>query len=411
MNSGYANKNNKLNNWLACLLGVLFPLVIILSLELIFHFLNLYPYKAFEDSYVTYEKELIFFPEWEKEISMPKSPDTYRIFVLGGSVAQGFGVEVPFSKLIEDKLNQASLNKRCEVINGGVGAAGSHRVFEVLKRACTYDPDLIIVYLGHNEFVEEMFLGPKGLYLKAIRLSQFLKQSRVINFLSSFVPKFRFKPELRLHFFGSRKFPLIHSQEQYEVRLKFLELNINKMIDYTKSRRTGILFVPAVPNLLAPIISIIHSPAYQSRSQEYNNIAALLKTTNDSLERIKLYTKLNAIDNQFASSHYYLGLEWLENNNLEKGKQELILANQFCKDGDRANSDIIRVITNVCNRKGIPVLDVTDQFYAELLEEYKRYRWDENENRLFIDECHPTERGHEIIANVITGYLIKKLSM
>ena len=41
-----------------------------------------------------------------------------------------------------------------EVINAGLLSYGSYRVAMVMEELITYEPDLFIVYTGHNEFLE-----------------------------------------------------------------------------------------------------------------------------------------------------------------------------------------------------------------------------------------------------------------
>lgn len=84
--------------------------------------------------------------------------DRYRVFVLGGSAAQGdpepaFGL----ARVVETMLRHHYPDADFEVVNLGVAAINSHVVLPMARDAAGLDPDLFIVYLGNNEVI-----GPFG---------------------------------------------------------------------------------------------------------------------------------------------------------------------------------------------------------------------------------------------------------
>jgi len=87
-----------------------------------------------------------------------KAENTYRIFILGGSAAQGdpeptYG----FSRILELMLEDRYPSVRFEVINTAVTATNSHVVYQIAREVTAFQPDLFILYLGNNEVV-----GPFG---------------------------------------------------------------------------------------------------------------------------------------------------------------------------------------------------------------------------------------------------------
>ncbi|HUU20890.1 MAG TPA: tetratricopeptide repeat protein, partial [Phycisphaerae bacterium] len=118
-----------------------------------------------QDAYVVNDKfGWRFFPRAIAREAMPfrlpaeKPPDTYRIFVLGGSAAQGVPAEAfSFSRILEVMLRQRFAGARFEVINTGMVAINSHVVVPIARECADHDPDLFVVYLGNNEVV-----GPYG---------------------------------------------------------------------------------------------------------------------------------------------------------------------------------------------------------------------------------------------------------
>jgi tetratricopeptide (TPR) repeat protein len=87
-----------------------------------------------------------------------KPPGTCRVFVLGGSAAQGdpepgFGLARMLEVLLRDQYPGVAF----EVVNAAPTAVNSHVVYAMAKAAVNLEPDALVVYSGHNEVV-----GPYG---------------------------------------------------------------------------------------------------------------------------------------------------------------------------------------------------------------------------------------------------------
>ena len=86
-----------------------------------------------------------------------KEPNTFRIFCLGGSTVQGrpFSIETSFPTFLEIALESADPTRKWEVVNCGGVSYASYRLVPIVEEVLDYAPDLIIVYSGHNEFLED----------------------------------------------------------------------------------------------------------------------------------------------------------------------------------------------------------------------------------------------------------------
>jgi len=94
-----------------------------------------------------------------QEFRAAKPADGFRVFVLGGSSAFGFpwGARVAFPRLLGDALRAAWPERSIEVVNAAAMSYGSHRLRILTHELLRYDPDLLILHEGHNEFVERRF--------------------------------------------------------------------------------------------------------------------------------------------------------------------------------------------------------------------------------------------------------------
>lgn len=137
------------------------------------------------------EKDVVALPYWGFTIPRNKGANTYRIVVLGGSVALG---HVPdeafnFSRILECMLSTAFPDLDFEVYNLACFALNSHVMRRAARECVALSPDLFVVYMGNNEYI-----GPFGpsrpssnppatsawiqgqIFLQQFRLSQVLRE-------------------------------------------------------------------------------------------------------------------------------------------------------------------------------------------------------------------------------------------
>src|SRR5579872_374827 len=122
-------------------------------------------------------------------IPAAKTPETFRIFVLGESAAMGdpdpsFG----FSRYLEVMLRERYPGMKFEIANTGSVAINSHVVLPIARELANYQPDLFIIYSGNNEVVGPYGPGTAltggGMSLPVIRGSIFYHSTRIGQLLT-----------------------------------------------------------------------------------------------------------------------------------------------------------------------------------------------------------------------------------
>ncbi len=85
-----------------------------------------------------------------------KPADAYRIFSVGGSTTYGrpYDDRVSFSGWLRELLPVADPSHDWEVINAGGVSYASYRVAKLMEELARREPDLFLIYSGHNEFLE-----------------------------------------------------------------------------------------------------------------------------------------------------------------------------------------------------------------------------------------------------------------
>lgn len=91
---------------------------------------------------------------FESTFHQPKHAGVFRVFWLGESAAKGFPQPpcLASSAFFEAMLNDLWPHRRFEVINLACTAVASFPIRGILEEAIQYQPDLVVVYCGNNEF-------------------------------------------------------------------------------------------------------------------------------------------------------------------------------------------------------------------------------------------------------------------
>ena len=91
------------------------------------------------------------------------------MFTIGGSTTYGqpFAEEVSFTGWLRTYLPVADSSRTWEVINCGGISYASYRAALVVEEIARYQPDLVVIYSGQNEFLEQPHLWRPAGYSRA----------------------------------------------------------------------------------------------------------------------------------------------------------------------------------------------------------------------------------------------------
>lgn len=153
------------------LTGLLILIFIIVFVEIILALIgfNFYPgnYYAIKNSpyfirnekasflYVGYKTGFLSYKEIDKNAVAldltKKARNEYRIFLLGGSVAENmFTAMIRLEKMLSEKYPQ----KNFSIYNFGIESFGTDRILQHYHELFHYHTDLILIHSGNNEFLE-----------------------------------------------------------------------------------------------------------------------------------------------------------------------------------------------------------------------------------------------------------------
>lgn len=339
-----------------------------------------------------------------------KPDDEFRIFCIGGSTVQGrpFSIETAFSQWLELGLTASDDSRSWKVINCGGVSYASYRLAPVLDEILRYKPDLIVLYTGHNEFLEDRtydaikndlpWLAHIHEHLSNFRSYTFLRSQFVSPARQSTKEELQPEVQARLDFKGGLDQYTRDDSWQEKVVADF-ERNLRRMADVSRTANVPLILVNPVCNLrdVAPFKSE-NSPGMTAN--ECRAFAAQLSSITTTHEPTSIDAKLASLqplatfNPRHADLQFELGQAYLLSGDFENAKQHLIAA----KDQDicplRATEAIYKAIKNVRHEFALPLVDAMEFFSTQTDDGIPG-------RESLVDHVHPTIRGHQQIADLI----------
>ena len=345
-----------------------------------------------------------------------KPANALRIFVLGGSAAQGFPEEeygIPAQ--LQVFLEQAHPNRKIEVINAAITAVNSHVVLPVARACLEYDPDFLVVYLGNNEVV-----GPYGAgtvfsrfrgSLALIRAGSVIKSSRLFQMFLRLSGR-HLSPAGAWK--GMQAF-LQNTVYEDDPRLRTVYRHLNANIrDILAAARNE-----SCPVILSTVgVNLLDNPPFASREPDFTDenarhkwkenydAAEALLTDNRYAESASSFEALAVTAPDHAETRFLLGLSYLGGGNSEIAKRTFTRSRDLDGLRFRADSfinDIIRK-SAAADPSGNTILADAERLLAESEASFQGIAGD----ALFFDHVHPTFAGNYTIAKAIAEAIISK---
>lgn len=347
-----------------------------------------------------------------------KPEGTTRIFCLGGSTTYGrpFEGDTSFSGWLREYLAAACPTRKFEVINAGGISYASYRVAVLMEELSEYEPDIFVVYSGHNEALEKRtyadltaisplllaggsILGRTRVY-SAIRQ---LAQSEADSDESS-GERYQLGEEVRSRLdqsFGPEDYT--RDDELMANIGRHYRFNLERMVLQARSAEARILFVTPAANLkdCSPFKSE-HGPGLSAKQiarfeESYARGLNFAANDNHDAARKELEAAL-ALDDRFAGAHYALGRSLLALG-LEAEAQrsfERAIDEDICPL--RAVSSWKRTLREVVQAVDVPLVD-----FESLLSDASRASSGQNIPGLdlFLDHVHPSIEGHRLLARAL----------
>jgi|AntRauTorckE6833_2_1112554.scaffolds.fasta_scaffold02427_9 lysophospholipase L1-like esterase len=298
-----------------------------------------------------------------------KQEDSYRIFVLGGSSAQGFPYHFyhSFPYSMYHRFNLETVGLQPEIINLGMTAVNSYVIWDLKEEIVKADPDAVIIYAGHNEYYGSFGVGSNqfghlnSMFLKRLILK--LKDFRLYQFLEGILrPSASTTSDRTMMSQVVKESEIIFDQETYKQGIDQFRNNITDFVDVMKA----------------------------------NDIKVVIGTIASNIKDQPPFS-----DNKTAHHNYAVADSLLKAGKIQAASQKFTEAKDFDEIRFRAPSAINEVIKNIADNKEVELVDIEDLSFQASEQGIPG-------DDLFTDHLHPNSSFHQKIGEQFFEVLKKE---
>ena len=345
-----------------------------------------------------------------------KAPGEYRIFCLGGSTVQGrpFAVETSFTTWLELDLAQADPGRKWQVVNCGGVSYASYRLVPVLREVFEYEPDLIVLYTGHNEFLEDREYGHiRDIPAVVRRPLELAAGTRTFNLLREAAlrladsagsrPVLGDEVDAMLDYKGG--LAKYHRDETWQRGvIEHFRSSLARIVQLCRAAGVRLLLVNPASNLRAcpPFKSQHRDGLSADELRRWNDLcrAAGEQLGLNPFRAAALLAEARAIDDRHAGLHFLLG-ECLEAaGRHDAAREAYVRAKELDVCPLRMLEPMHEALLETARRTGTPLVD------ARALIERRSEGF--AGGYLMLDHVHPSITGHRLIAEALTDELIRR---
>ena len=353
-----------------------------------------------------------------------KPADEFRIFCLGGSTVQGrpYSIETSFTTWLELALNSTDspdFDRRAEVVNCGGVSYASYRLVPILEEVINYSPDLIVLYTGHNEFLEDRtYRDVKTTSSWLAKSHQTFSRLHTYRFARSYFKgarpssnreesKTRLPAEVEARLDYRDGLKQYHRDDQWQaVVVQHYEFNLRRMVNAAQQADIPLVLINPVSNLrnIEPFKNQ-HGDAISQENLDRCDQLWIRFAENESaglavgdLKQVEILKKLVAIDDRYALTYFRLAQAFHANGDLDRASKHFVLAkeNDICPL--RMLESMHDVVFRVVEETQTPLVD---------LRKYLEDRADDGipGRESFVDHVHPTIFCHQLLAKLLVERL------
>ena len=362
--------------------------------------------------YQTADNKLNLFNRQSFAIHKPNG--VKRVFCVGGSTTNGrpYDDATSFCGWLRELLPAAVPSTSWEVINAGGVSYASYRVALLMEELAKYEPDLFLIYSGHNEFLEErtyrdiirMPRAVRGLGGMASRTRTHALVSRVVDAVSAADDGEVEAAELtdavstRLDkAIGPSEFTRDDTQQQRII--EHFRYNLARMVDIARSAGADVLMVVPASNLAncTPFKAEHRSDLTEAEMASFDEAVARARqaaSAGDLEPALGMLQEAAEIDRRYATVSFLEGRVLQSLGRFGEAKA----AFQRARDDDvcplRMLGPMADIVRQVATDRNVPLVD------------FERIVEKESPNGiagggLFLDHVHPTIEGHLLLARSI----------
>ena len=347
-----------------------------------------------------------------------KRPSEFRIFCLGGSTVQGrpYSIETSFTTWLELSLQVADTSREWEVVNCGGVSYASYRLVPIMKEVLAHEPDLFIVYTGHNEFLEERSYGSikrmpawtKGIGERLLSLRTYNLARRLWypsgDSSDDVVDRAELAVEVDALLDYQGGLEVYHRDDRWRAGvIEHFEHNLRRLVRIARRAQIPLLLVNPVCNLKdTPPFKTEHRHGLSEQQiATFKRLWESAKSLDWKLldQKASVLNRALEIDARYADAHFLLARCYDAMGLSDQAKAEYIRAKEEDICPLRILEPMHDVIMRVARQTRTPLVNVRQSF-----EEATRDGIPGDDS--LIDHVHPRIEGHQLIAQLLFDEMV-----
>jgi len=339
-----------------------------------------------------------------------KEPDAFRVFCLGGSTVQGrpYGVETSFTSWLELDLRAARPDRTWEVINCGGISYASYRLVPLLRELLAYEPDLFILYTGHNEFLEDRSYGRiKRSPALLIRLHRALLNLRAYALANQWFagrrgsrsPRTVLPAEVRTKLDYEEALESYRRDETWRRGIiEHFHRNVETMVRLARAAGVPLILVNPVANLkdCPPFKPEFRADLSEAELRQVMDLWQRAEEMGwaDVYGKLGLLEQAVKIDDRHAGLLYQVGKCYERLGRFAEAKEWFVRAREQDVCPLRIIEPMHEVLLNVAARYHAPLVDARALIEERTDDDIPGREW-------LLDHVHPRIEGHQLIAEAL----------
>ncbi len=340
-----------------------------------------------------------------------KPPRSYRIFVMGESVAWGDpDPSYGFARYLEVMLRERFPETKFEVINTSITAINSHTLLAMTEDLVHYQPDLFVIYTGSTEVVGPFGPGtmsaPWDLRLPAIRARISFNSTRLGQLVGKAAGGSQMNEWRGMEMFLERQVRA-DSPQMMRVYENFT-VNMRDIIEVARRSGAQVLISTVGTNLkdCAPFASLHRQGLRQDELHSWDELVqrgAVLESAGSHAEALNLYLSAANIDSQYAELQFRIARCMWALGDFAGAKERFVRAQDLDTLRFRADSRINEIIRALPGADpGIGLVDAAAVFAGESAHEVPG-------SELFYEHVHMSPRGNYLLGRALFQQIARML--
>jgi Flp pilus assembly protein TadD len=362
-----------------------------------------------ENVFATADNKLDWFND--QQFPVQKASGVTRIFCLGGSTTYGrpYDDGTSFCGWLREFLPAVEPGRDWEVINAGGISYASYRVERLMEELVDYDPDLFVIYTGHNEFLE------KRTYGKLLSTPEFLRdlgslasRLRLYSLLSDLIYEREnvLATEVDAILDNSVGPADYHRDDMMrEAVLEHFRISLKRMAQIGQNEGAGIVFVTPASNIrdFSPFKS---EPSAGLDSARIRQVGLLKQSVTEHLDNhdpaqaAELADQALEIDPRDAELLFQKGRALLALGQIDEARRAFMAARDEDIAPLRALTPMPDIVADIALENGNGLVD-----FARMIEDRSPDGIPGEE--LFLDHVHPSIEGNRMMALAIIDEMIE----